>query len=65
MDEKKAMAKCRLLANENCELGDQVSESRLSHIKAQADEVQASFLEVTRDMQGTKMLTSIVLISLS
>ena len=58
MDEKKAMAKCRLLANENCELGDQVSESRLSHIKAQADEVQASFLEVTRDMQGTKMLTS-------
>ena len=35
------MAKCRLLAMENCELGDRVSDSRLSHLRAQAEQHKA------------------------
>lgn len=49
IDEKKAMAKCRLLGMENTELGDQVSDSRMSHIKAQAEEHKAATLMMQQE----------------
>lgn len=50
IDEKRAMARCRMLAHENNELGDKVSESRLSDFKAHLDQQKGALSEIRQDI---------------